>query len=118
MNRYLLAVSTLWLMGWCAPASAECLARTYKDADGLDRPLVIAVPPGEASEYGRLGFQPASCASIDLVAYRDEVCRLPTLGNSAVQNRLEEVLGAAPLKMCASAKIAAETPVPVTREGE
>jgi hypothetical protein len=113
MKRFLLAAAVCSVMAWCAPASADCLVRTFKDADGVDRPLKIVVPNADAKDYGPRGFQSAACGVMDLAAYRDQICKLKTLGNIAVQKRLEEVLGASPAKMCASAMSAAAA-APVT----
>lgn len=115
MKRYLLVVIPFFLVGWSVPASADCLVRTFKDASGLDRPMTVVVPAGEVKDYAGRGFQVTSCGAVDLVAYRNEVCKLATVGNSAVQKRLEAVLGVSPARMCASAKAAAMGSVPITR---
>ena len=87
--------------------SAQCVVRTFKDADGIDRPAKLVISSGEASDYAALGFTPTACGTIDVATYRDEVGKLAAFGNDAVQNRLTQVLGARPEKMCASAKLVA-----------
>ena len=65
------------------------------------------ISSGEASDYAALGFTPTAGGTSDVATYRDEVCKLAAFGNDAVQNRLTQVLGARPEKMCASAKLVA-----------
>jgi len=88
-------------------ATAQCVVRTFKDADHVDRPEKLVIPSAEANDYAALGFTPTACGTIDVATYRDQMCNLATFGNDAVQNRLAQVLGARPDKMCASAKLVA-----------
>jgi len=88
-------------------ATAQCVVRTFKDADNVDRPEKLVIPSAEVSDYTALGFTPAACGAIDVATYRDQICNLAKFGNDAVQNRLTQVLGARPEKMCTSAELVA-----------
>ncbi len=116
MKRPHLAVLLFGLVGLPAPALADCVTRTFKDAGGVDRALIVPAPSAEAKDYEALGFQAASCGTIDKAASRDQLCGLTKLGNDAVQKRLEEVLGAPPAKMCASAKLEASVATPIAAD--
>jgi hypothetical protein len=112
VKKFLVVAATFGAIGWCAPASAGCMVRMFKDASGVDRPVKIVVPNAETDDYRTRGFQTTTCSAPDVAAFRTEACRLKTLGNSAVQKRLEEVLGASPAKMCASAMRAMPSSTP------
>lgn len=92
------------------PAQARCVVKIYKDSQGVDRSLIIPALPGDGPALGARGFAPGLCGSVNPASYRNKVCRLVHLGNSAVQKRLEQVLGAAPATLCAAARKAAPFP--------
>jgi hypothetical protein len=99
-----------------APASSgstsgvQCLSRTFVDAHGTAQPLTIYVPAGEASAYAGRGFAAGACGATSLAAYRTQACQAARLGNTAVQNRLTQVLGVSPKDLCESANRAAQLP--------
>jgi len=88
-------------------ATVQCVVRTFKDADNVDRPEKLVIPSAQANDYATQGFTPTACGTIDVATYRDQICNLAMFGNDAVQNRLAQILGARPDKMCASAKLVA-----------
>jgi hypothetical protein len=91
-----------------SPTAVQCLMRTFLDATGTAQPITIYVPAREAGAYAAGGFVVSACGAMSLAAYRAEACRVSRLGNTAVQNRLTEILGARPKDLCASANRAAQ----------
>lgn len=88
------------------PASAACLTRSVTDASGIAKPMVIVAPDGEIRAYSARGFAvtPCTLTAAQMAYERDEMCKATKLGNDAVQKRLEQVVGASPKQMCASAQ--------------
>ncbi len=107
MKFYLAAVVAMCGVAWSAPARADCLARPLPDEAGGKRSVTVAVPSSEVGDYVAKGYVPAVCASADKAAYRDEICKLQASGNSAVQQRIEEVFGMPAARVCNSAKLEA-----------
>jgi len=84
----------------------SCAAKTAADAKRPDPPTVTVFPAGDASAFAKQGFAPVSCATVDLAAYRDTVCKIAAVPNVAVAKRAAVLLGADPKKICASLKSA------------
>lgn len=91
-------------------AGASCLSRPFLGANGASQPHTIYVPSGEVSIYQAKGFVPAACGPVSLEVHRARVCHLAIYGNDAVQRRFQQVLGAKPKDLCASAKKVAPFP--------
>lgn len=104
VRRHAAILLAVGMAGWGAPAFAECMSRPWVDAKNIPQRVEVAVPPSEVRQYQALGFTSAVC-SVDAATYRKRLCGLVSLGNSSVQRRLEQVLGASPAKMCVSARM-------------
>lgn len=91
-------------------SGVQCLTRTFLDANGTAQPLTVYVPAGEAATYAGKGFTAAACGGASLATYRRQACQAARLGNTAVQNRLTQVLGVSPKDLCESANRAAQLP--------
>lgn len=87
------------------PLVPVCLTRTVTDSKGVQHPYPIIVSTLESAALVLKGFAVAPCATTRIrpATYRTEVCRLAR-GNTAVQLRLESMLGAKPKDLCASAQ--------------
>ena len=87
------------------PLIPVCLTRTVTDAEGGTHPFPIVVRQGALGQSTVARFTPIACLAtgLEAVRYRTEVCRLAGLGNSAVQARLEYILGAPPKALCTEA---------------
>jgi hypothetical protein len=92
------------------PSGVQCLTRSFVDAHGTAQPLTIYVPAGEGGTYAGRGFAAGACGATSLATYRRQACQAARLGNTAVQNRLTQVLGVSPKALCASANRAAQLP--------
>ena len=97
-----------------APASSgsgsgvQCLTRSFVDAHGAAQPLTVYVPGDETTTYAGRGFAAGACGATSLATYRRQACQAARLGNTAVQNRLTQVLGVSPASLCESANRAAQ----------
>jgi hypothetical protein len=82
-----------------------CLTRPVTDAKGKPQTFAVIVPSAQSAGLQVMGFSVRPCAAVSIrpAAYRDDMCRLAR-GNSAVQRRLETVLGAKPVDLCTSAR--------------
>lgn len=101
-----------------ATTTPVCMTRPFRDfaqvrAERRGQPFHIvtverAVPGLEAK-----GFARVDCAAADLArserrsGWRDEICKLASEGNEAVQNQLERVYGEKPAVLCAMAETVA-----------
>lgn len=102
--RMLIAISSVFF--FAGTASAGCLSREVKDADGSVKVMQVLTDDSETADLQSKGFKASTCSS-DPVArrqYRDEMCRLAAFGNEAVQIQLARSIGEFPAKLCASAK--------------
>lgn len=88
------------------PASAACLSRDIVAENGKSETITVLVADDEAARLEAKGFAVSGCPvdSLSQTHYRDEICRVASEGNSAVQLRLADVLGESPEWLCASAK--------------
>lgn len=93
-----------------ASVPLQCLTREFKDSKGVAHQMPIFVPGKEVATHAAKGFATSACGTMKIEEYRREVCRLSRMGNTAVQHRLEQVLGAAPKALCASIKAVAPFP--------
>lgn len=101
-----------------AATTPVCMARPFRDvpqvrAERRGQPFHIvtverAVPGLEAK-----GFARVDCTAADLArgerrsGWRDEICKLASEGNEAVQNQLERAYGEKPAVLCAMAEAVA-----------
>jgi hypothetical protein len=90
---------------WCAPASAECLSRPVKDADGKDTSFAIQVPASEVAAYQAKGFSSVACEAVQDQLDQQGICEIADIKNSAIQARFEHVFGATAMELCRSAKL-------------
>ncbi|RYE71536.1 MAG: hypothetical protein EOO81_05675 [Oxalobacteraceae bacterium] len=104
MKRFVIC-GALMSFGWCAPASADCLVRSFKDASGKDAGLTVTVPAEEASEYQHNGYVPIACEGVSSMTAQQRMCEIADIKNLAIQNRYEEVLGMSPVRLCKSARM-------------
>lgn len=116
MRRLMAMLLAVMAAAWCVPASAACLERPITDpqvvtaAKGAERSFRIVAPDSDAAEFEAKGYHPATCEKMDAAAYRDGICMAVKMGDSVVRNRLAEVFGARPEKLCAAARVATGLP--------
>lgn len=102
MKHWLGGMAVLAGLVWYSPALAECLTRPVTDSRGGKHSIQIVVPPAELRDYQAKGFEVTACTIKDVATFRKNMCELAKRGNEAVQNRLEQVLGIRPTRICAS----------------
>ena len=105
MKLYLTAAFAVFAIAWCAPAKADCLTRPVKEESKSDKSIIVVAPASGTSEYLAQGYKPMSCASVDKIAFRDQICALQAKGNIAVQKRIEEVFGMTGARVCSAARL-------------
>jgi len=83
---------------WCAPASAECLSRPVKDADGKDTSFAIQVPASEVAAYQAKGFSSVACEAVQDQLDQQGICEVAayqakgfsSVACEAVQDQLDQ----------------------------
>jgi len=102
-----IAVSAAFALGivWTTSAWGDCMERSVRDAKGADRAFVILVPTDDVPAFEKKGFTSRSCdlTPKQMTVARDNVCRMASLGNDAMQQNFRSVFGEEPKKMCAAA---------------
>lgn len=107
MNKFTLPIlaAALSTMPAAGHAAAICVVKPITEASGKSVNLRLLLSSADAGEVLSLGFLPSACDGLDqhLPEYKAAVCKVAAFGNDAVQNRLTELLGVAPAKLCKSA---------------
>jgi hypothetical protein len=118
MNR-LLALC-LCLLGFAlsgTAAHAACMVRPLSDVaqvpkEKVGQPFYILVSDADAKEFADQGFAPSDCPReladpAGQERFRDEVCKMASFGNSAVQWQFTAALGTRPGAICRAASAVA-----------